>query len=213
MIGGRAFVTFGVGPHARFLEIARPSFRAFAKRHGYDYYEPSRIDPVRPAPWYKVKAIIGLIGAGYREVLFAGADLVIVDGRRDVAEDVPGDAWQALVQHHTGDGMVPNTDFWLCRREMLPWLLKCWEMNEYLHHGWWEQAALLRLMGYSLQPCAKYEESDLANRTYFLDPGWNVHVWDAQRVGHARAQHATMWPDRAQIMQMWARQAEEWINE
>lgn len=209
----KALVSFGTGPHAEYLSIARPSFEAYAERHGYDYFEPNKIDPVRPAPWYKVKALLALLKAGYDAAIFIGADLVIVDGRADVMDEVQPGKWQAMVQHQTGDGFVPNTDMWIVRQPMIEWLEKCWKLDQYMYHGWWEQAALLDLMGYSLRPCKQVQESDLTDHTQFINPAWNVHMWDAQKPAHPRFQHATMWPDRAAIMREWAKQAEGWINE
>jgi hypothetical protein len=51
----RAIVTFGTGRHAEMLEVALPSFRAFAGRHGYRLFVADQIGTKRPPPWYKVK--------------------------------------------------------------------------------------------------------------------------------------------------------------
>lgn len=210
----KALLTFGTGPHAEYLGIARVSFKAYAKRHGYDYFEAQNIGTARPAPWYKVKGLIGLLRSGYDDVIFIGADLVIVDGREDVLDQVQADAWQAMVAHHTADGIVPNTDMWIVRQPMIGYLEEVWQQQQYLYHGWWEQAALLHLMGYQLaQPCQQVRATVLADHTQFIDAAWNVHLWDRPIPQHPRFQHATMWPDRAQIMREWARQAEGWINE
>jgi hypothetical protein len=209
----KALISFGTGPHAEFLEIARPSFKAYAQKHGYDYFEPSKIDPVRPAPWYKVKALLSLLRQGYEAAVFIGADCVIVDGRTDMMNSVEAGKWQAMVAHMTGDGYVPNTDMWIVKPPMIEWLEKCWELKQYEFHGWWEQAALLDLMGYQLHPCKQINESDLSDHTQFIDARWNVHMWDMNKSVKPAIQHATMWPDRAAIMRLWASQAEDWINE
>lgn len=207
----KALISFGTGPHAEYLSIARPSFKAFAARHGYDYFEPSKIDPVRPAPWYKVKALLSLLKSGYDMAVFLGADTLIVDGREDIPD---GDYLQAMVAHATGDGDVPNTDMWVCKAGMAEWLERVWANTKWLHHGWWEQAALLELMGYQvIQPTHLIAPTELYNRTAWLDRAWNVHRWDMIQTAHPRIQHATMWPDRPAIMRVWAKQAEEWITE
>jgi hypothetical protein len=226
----KALVSFAVGPHVEFLDIARPSFKAFADRHGYDYFEPSKIDPVRPAPWYKIKALLSLLKGGYDVVVFLGADTVIVDGRDDILQGLhfddiltmgdkiedgsysPG-AWQAMVRHATGDGDVPNDDVWICTKLMIPWLEKVWTNTKWMHHGWWEQAALLDLMGYQVeQPTHLIAPTELYDNTAWLDRSWNVHIWDRIKTPHPRIQHATMWPDRPAIMRVWAKEAEGWIN-
>ena len=145
-------------------------------------------------------------------MLFLGADTIIVDGREDLT--APPEALQALVQHHTGDGLVPNTDVWLCRKAMLPWLERVWNNTKWLMHGWWEQASLMDLMGFHVeQPTYLQIGTELYQQTYFLDQSWNVHKWHKPQSEHPRIQHATMWPDRVAIMQEWAREADGWLNE
>ena len=214
----KAIVTFGTGTHAELLKIALPSYRAFAHLHGYDLHVAEQIGRQRPAPWYKVRCIQSLL-ADYQMVVFMGCDMVIVDGSEDF--DIPGSGdfiWsQAMVAHNTGDGHVPNTDMWICWRTMLPWLEKCWALDKYIMHGWWEQAALLELMGYEpdIRPTyCRDERNELYKATYFLDHSWNVHMWDRPQPEHPRIQHATMYPDRKKTMHEWDEQAKAgWMSE
>ena len=207
----KAIVTFGVGKHARLLEIALVTFKAFADRHGWDLYQAKNIGQSRPAPWYKLPSIKELL-EDYDEVLWLGADLVIVDGREDLT--APPDAWQAMVAHHTGDGEVPNTEVWLCRKAMIPVLDEAWKLESWLMHGWWEQAAIMDLMGYQVRyPAHLVEETPLYINTHFLEHGWNMHCWDRPIPEHPRIQHATMYDDRECTMTEWVKQAEGWMNE
>lgn len=210
----KAIVTFGSGKYAELLDIARPSYRAFAQRHGYDYFE-AQVGQARPAPWYKVRCLQDLLKSGYDVAAFFGCDMVITDGRDDFG--VPDGYAQAMVAHQTGDGHVPNTDMWIVYQSMLPWLDKCWALVGCLMHGWWEQAALLELMGYEpdIRPTyCRDITNPLYQATYWLDPGWNVHIWDAQPSERKRIMHATMYQDRAAIMRQWAQEAQEgWIQE
>jgi hypothetical protein len=209
----KALCSFGVGPHKEYLDIARPSFQAFAKRHGYDYFECNGIQPQRPPAWYKIPLMRELL-TDYDEVLFLGADTLIVDGREDL--NVPAEYWQAMVNHHTQDGEVPNDDVWLVRGPMAEYLELIWNMPQYTYAPWWEQSALLELMGYATneRPCYVLDpKNKLYQHTCVLESGWNVHLRDVPQPGYARIQHATMWPDRAAIMREWAKQAEGWMNE
>jgi hypothetical protein len=212
----KSLLTFGVGGHAALLDIAQPSFKAFATRHGYDYFEAKQIGHQRPPAWYKVQCLIEALKA-YDVAVFIGCDLVIVDGREDLPHDDP-DWWQALVIHETPNcGSVPNDDMWVCRKPMIPYLEKIWGMTQYMNHGWWEQAALVDLMGYDptierFPTYCKDTENELFKHTRQLPNGWNVHCWDHPQPVHKRIQHATMWPDRAAVMKGWAQQAEGWIN-
>lgn len=210
----KAIVTFGVGPHEELLSIALPSFKAFADLHGYDLLVVDGIEPKKPAAWYKTVVILEALKE-YEEVLWLGADLVIVNGINDIS--VPDGAWQAMVFHHTGDGEVPNTEVWYNRREMIPTLEQMWEMSDnvgWANAPWWEQSALMHLMGYNecVRPTYLKEKTEVYNHTHVLDSNWNVHRWDKPEPKHPLIQHATMWPDRAAIMREWADQAsEEWM--
>jgi hypothetical protein len=220
----KALVTFGVGAHRELLDIARPSFKAFAARHGYSYFEAEKVGHQRPAPWYKVECLLTLLRS-FDVAVFFGCDLVIVDGRADfplgwydlAAAELPW--YQALVAHDTKCGLVPNDDMWICNQRMIPYLEKVWSLTQYMNHGWWEQAALLDVMGYDHLPVEEFPiqqaqpDNELYQHTHWLSNEWNVHIWDTPQPKYPRIQHATMWPDRAEIMRLWARQAEGWMNE
>jgi hypothetical protein len=209
----KAIVSIGAGKlHKEMLDIAFPSFQAFSKKWGWDIYRCDTVGKSRPAPWYKIEALLNLLPS-YDEVLFLGADTLIVDGSQDLT--APDIAIQALVEHHTGDGFVPNTDVWLCRKPMIPYLEKIWGMEQWLMHGWWEQAALLELMGYKVHQPTRYlgQPTELYDKTYFLEHSWNVHKWDQPQPEHPRIQHSTMHPDRPTVMKVWATQADRWIHE
>lgn len=202
----RALVTFGDGPHEELLEIALPSFEAFADRHGYEIVIPDFPErPARPQSWWKVPALLTAL-AEFEESLWIDADCVIMDGSDDL--DVPEDAWQAMVRHETADGVVPNCGVWFVRQPMRPFLERVWTMTQFLEHGWWEQAAMVRLLGYELRkPVSLVEETPLYLHTHWLEPGWNGHVNDRQVIDRVRVAHATMFDDRADVMRQWAAKA------
>jgi hypothetical protein len=201
----KALITFAVGPHEQFLDVALPSFHTFADRHGYELVIPEPIDCTRPPSWWKIPALVAALEQ-YDEALFLDADMVVIDPSEDLGVD--GWAWQAMVEHHTGDGDVPNCAVWLVRRPMLPFLHIAWSLEKYLNHGWWEQAAMHELMGYQGRPVQRVAQTELLDHTEFLDNGWNVHVWDRPITERPRIMHATMFPDRLAVMREWARMAE-----
>jgi hypothetical protein len=205
----KALISFGVLSHVELLEIAKPTLKAFAERHGYDFIIPANIEQRRPPAWYKIASVQAALAGGYDEVLFIDADCVIMDDSEDL--NVPEGYWQAMVKHNiNGVSEVPNTGMWLCRQPMLNILADVWAMTDYINHGWWEQGAVLHLMGYDVRNCSYCRlvvPTELYNKTYFLDAGWNRHVWDVTPAEHIRVQHATMYPDRAQIMRLWVKEA------
>ena len=121
--------------------------------------------------------------------------------------DVPADAWQAMVKHHTADGVVPNCGFWMVRKSMREWLERVWDQRRWVGFGWWEQAALMELMGYRVdpKPARLVAATLLEERTHYLDHGWNYHCWDTPGPLRVRVAHATMFPDRETVMREWAK--------
>lgn len=206
----RAIVSFGSGPFADLLEIARPSFQAFADRYGWKLLKarPPKIEG--PASWLKLP-IISKALLSFDQVLWLDADTLIVDDRDDL--ELPEGYSQAFVEHRTRDGRVPNCGVWLVGRPMFPVLARLWEMRDrYLNHVWWEQAALCELLGYQGRRLGgsgevrPVEPSSLHEASFLLDPSWNVHVNDRQDREADRILHATCLPNRAEAMRAWAGQ-------
>lgn len=196
----RALITLGVGPHAELLDIALPTFEAFAQLHGYDVIVPE-LECDRPPSWWKVPSLLAVL-AEYDEALWVDADVVIIDPTQDIPAD--HDTWQAVVEHETADGLVPNMGVWFVRRPMIPILEQVWGMTSYIHHPWWEQGAMVELMGYAGAPLRPNVVTNLYACTTFLDQGWNCHIHDRRPVAHSRFAHATMHADRAAAMRAWA---------
>jgi hypothetical protein len=198
----RALITFGIGKAAELKEIALPSFEAFAEAHDYELrvYEPEPHE-FWPIPWMKIACLEDAL-ADYEEVLWVDSDIVITDPSEDLP--VGYGKWQALAIHHTHDGEVPNTGVWLCRKPMRNVLSKMWDMREYRNHPWWEQGAVMSLLGYDpwARPTVFRGATALYERTEFLSTEWNSHPWDEAE--HPRFRHATMHPDRAASMREWA---------
>ena len=145
----KALCSIGSGPHQALLEISRPTFAAYAERHGYELITSTENDPRRPPAWAKVPMLREALGS-YELVLWIDADAVIVDGSRDIADELEPDRFLGLVRH--GEREVPNTGVMLWRageqaRELLD---RTWAGKRFLHHPWWENAALLDALGYDL---------------------------------------------------------------
>lgn len=198
----RALVTWATGPHIEMLEIALPSLEEFADRHGYELLTPD-VSTVRPPSWAKVPILRAALDE-YDEALWVDADVVITDPSDDMP--VPAWAWQAIVRHRTDCGEVPNCGVWFVRRQMRAFLDVMWSKIEHLHHGWWEQAAMLDLLGYQHEPrpARLNSPTKLYERTFWLDNGWNQHPHDEPQPERARFRHATQYYDRPAVMREWA---------
>jgi hypothetical protein len=163
----KALCSIGSGPHQALLEISRPTFEAYARRHGYDLITSTESDPARPPAWSKVPMIRGALES-FELVLWIDADAVIVDGRDDIAALLEPERSLALVRH--GELQVPNTGVMVWRagdqaRELLD---RTWNATRYLHHPWWENAALLDALGYELPSALERRWRRLRRRQFRL---------------------------------------------
>ena len=155
--------------------VTRPTVEGYAARHRreFRFYEAKTLR--RPLAWGKLIAIAEALST-HDTVLWIDADVVVALDAPDIFEVMERDAWQAMVCHKTHEGGVPNTGVWLLRRAMLPSLVAAAMADDLVNHKWWEQAAILRLMGFSVDegPCHNLYESVLYSRTQWLDEAWNV---------------------------------------
>lgn len=215
----KALVTFATPNYADFLDIARPSFVAYAKAHGYAYLEAqaAQLDFTRPPSWSKVPVLLDAL-ATYDAALWVDCDAVIVDGSQDIAAVVRPDAWQAMALHHTHKGLdlgeVPSCGTWFVRKAMIPVLQEAWQMTQYLHHPWWEQAALHQLLGYvhngaAIFPVRRGPETELRRHTHFLPYAWASVDYDNANA-QARVMHVPgvmTHNERLRTLASWAERA------
>ena len=181
----KALVSLGAGPQARLLRIAATTLRPYARRHGYDLHLHTEVlEPSRPAPWSKIVALQRLQD-DYDVLLWADADVMVVDGRLDVADALAGGSFMGLVEHDRRDGTrMANTGVWVLRTgdECAAFLRETWEQDDLVEHAWWENAAVCRLLGYELDPIRPGPPTAWRERTTFLDPRWNsIHDAPAPR--------------------------------
>jgi hypothetical protein len=189
----RAIATYGIGDHAALLNLSLPTFERYAALHSYDLrVMPCECDG-RPPAWGKIPALTKLL-ASYDEVLWLDADVLIVSPEEDLASRVPDGYLQALVVHVSKNrSVVPNTGVWLVRQGMAPYLAQAWDMTQHIHHAWWEQTAIIELMGYSLRGITSKPPktpNELYRRTFQLPAHWNVHSVDLALASHPRMRHA-----------------------
>ncbi|HZQ26961.1 MAG TPA: hypothetical protein VFA94_04600 [Acidimicrobiales bacterium] len=172
-----ALCTLAIGPHRELFEIARPTFEAFAVRHGRDLVVgEDDVAGGRHPGWGKVALLRELLDA-YGTVVWVDADAVVVDGRDDMAAAVR--PWQdlGLVTHRYGGLEVPNFGVFVLRASRWSRRLvdRLWQDRRYVDHPWWENAALLDILGYDVgdpRPATRRRTVD-SLRVGRLDLSWN----------------------------------------
>jgi len=168
----------GVGPHAELLELTGPTFAEYAALHGYELHLLGNTPAQdRPPSWGKVVILQRLLSA-YDEVLWVDADAVIVDCRRDISDDLHPQDLMGLAAHVTpeGDDPIPNAGVWFLRRDpaIVELLEGVWSAETFIDHKWWENAAVLTLLGYRLEPRVALDQpAPLWFRTRLLSNEWN----------------------------------------
>src|SRR4051812_34869921 len=146
----KALVSYGTGPLGPVLDLALPSFREFAQRHGYEIVIAQPDSAGRPLAWGKIRVIERLL-ENYDVVLWVDADAVFLDTSVDPNDVTPPDAFQALVRttsypEYGTDS--PCTGVWLLRAgdRSKRFLAEVWNRTEYINHQWWEQASVMDIL-------------------------------------------------------------------
>ena len=175
----KAVVTYGTGPLGELLDVSLPTFRMFAERHGYDMIVATPDSDGRPPAWGKIRVLQRTL-ARYDVVLWIDADAVILDTSVDPDLITPADAFQALVRttsHPECGTDSPCTGVWLLRADARAhaFLERVWEQSEFVEHHWWEQAAVMHLLGWSLDlPVGRIRASAWDEGTHWLDEQWDM---------------------------------------
>jgi hypothetical protein len=177
----RVLCSLGIGPYVDILAVSSLTFEAYAARHGYDLVlstEP--IAPERPPAWQKIALVRRLLDS-YEEVLWVDADAIFLDISQDVADLVrPGkDLYLVEQVWEGGRARSANTGVFLIRATdwSRSFLDRVWAAEQWVDHPWWENAAVLDLLGYAvppdLSPPYKARTSDLEERVELLPAEWN----------------------------------------
>jgi hypothetical protein len=171
----RVIASLGAGRQRLLLELARHTIEPYARRHGYDLaLHDAVVDTSRPAPWSKVLILRELVER-YETVVWLDADLEIVDGRRDIADELDAGSFLGLVEHRYGERRFPNTGVMVLRGDerAARFLDEVWSLDRYANHQWWENAAVCALLGYGLDPPRLLEPTSWREQTTFIPPSWN----------------------------------------
>jgi len=180
----RVLCSLGTGPHADLLAVSVHTLEEYAARHGYELCVADGVQVSgRPPAWDKILLIQELL-TRFELVLWIDADAAVVDPSVDIAGMLGRRDLMALVAHSTPEGDVPiaNCGVWLLRNHRMTrrFLDDVWAKTEYVDHKWWENAAVLDLLGYELEPKVRFGSSTrMFRRTRFLPVEWNSISVDA----------------------------------
>jgi hypothetical protein len=179
----KVLVTLAAGKYIQLLEMSRITFQSYAKKWGYDYVEVnSSLDDTRPYAWTKILAIRELLD-DYDFVFYVDSDALILRDDTDIASIFNEDfAWPV---GQLNGKYCPNAGVMAVRscqstKELFD---LAYAQTDLIFNGWWEQAALMRVLQY--EDPRDYEihwsEFNLDNQkieVFELDSSWNSTIED-----------------------------------
>ncbi len=195
----RVMCSLAVGPHRQLLALSSQALLAYGQRQGWDVViSTENLSEGRPPAWGKVRLVQRLL-QHYDDVLWVDADAIVVDLERDVLQAATPRQDLHLVNHvlpGVPDG-VPNSGVFLLSPShwSRSFLARLWAQPALVDHNWWENAALLELLGYSLDaPHGLVAATEDLRHVGQLPLEWNsvpgtFEVESAVIRHHARADH------------------------
>jgi hypothetical protein len=131
------------------------TFEAYARRHGWDMVlRVGALADDRPISWSKIPLIKQLLES-YEEVWWIDADAAVVDLEPDIRNELEPGKDLYLTEHRWDEPAgrrCPNAGVLFVRRSdaSLALLDAIWHQEHRIHHPWWENTALLDLLGYGV---------------------------------------------------------------
>ena len=185
-----AIVTLALGQHATYVPLIEPSLRAYGRRFNYDVIvHTDSADESRPPAWSKVKILLDAL-ATHNEVIWIDSDALLVDLTRDLRKDISRKTDFAWTLHHFDGEDQPNSGVLFVRNtsRAIALLTAAYDQEDLIEHPWWEQAAFIRLLGYSSSIVDEGQTREPMDvNVQHLDPSWNSirqHRGSPVRVRH-----------------------------
>jgi len=131
------------------------SLKKYAKKYGFDIKLYNDFKSNRPAPWNKIKIVEKILNdkKRYDFVFWIDADALFVNFDEDIRLEIEPENDLYLVKHQINESKIPNTGVFLLRNSdwSKEFLKEVWDKKEYIHHNWWENAAINELLGFVIE--------------------------------------------------------------
>ncbi|RKN85325.1 putative nucleotide-diphospho-sugar transferase [Paenibacillus ginsengarvi] len=168
------------GLHIACMRWMAPTVRYYAQRHQMDHLliplHRNRLHPSRPASWNKVVLLNHMLKS-YDTVIWIDADTIMMNPDEHILAGIDPKAPMHVVAHALGRKTIPNTGVWICRNDPRTFKLleAVWNHTEFVHDGWWEQAALMDMIGYEPRErvCRFRGITPFTSCVHFMDEKWN----------------------------------------
>lgn len=175
----RVLCSAATGPFTSLLEVSTPALEKYARQHRWDLVL-SREDLAagRPASWGSIQLVRSLL-TDYDVVGWIDADAIIVDLDDNLADELEPEKDLYIVEMpgEMPDDQIANAGVFMLRAgEWANRLLdEIWCREHLSHHRWWENAALMQVLGYDIDgtPVRRDSGNPWLRRVKFLDSAWN----------------------------------------
>ena len=182
----KVLVTLAAGKYLQLLDMSRITFIDYAKKWDYDFVEIKESwDESRPYAWTKLLAIRDLLDK-YDFVFYVDSDALILRDDIDIATIVHSDfAWPV---GPVNGRICPSAGIMAIRSsessKKLFDLAYC--QNDLIFNGWWEQAALMRILQYEdprdhERHWSEFNLDKLQIGITELDSSWNSTIQEFAR--------------------------------
>jgi hypothetical protein len=169
----------GTGPYAAMMEVTGVTMIAYAHRHRWDlvFSREEAAEP-RPSAWNKIVLVQELLEE-YPIVGWIDSDAMIVDGREDIGAELDDTHDLYIVAHRDGDPPAEVINSGVFIFKATDWsrrfLAAVWEQEDLIDHMWWENAAIMRLLGWDLDadPARPTGDTEWTPRVKRMDGAWN----------------------------------------
>jgi hypothetical protein len=178
----------------------------YARRHHYELVVGVGDAKGRPPSWGKVPLLQRLL-QHHDFVVWIDADAFILDASVDIATIIPTGAFQAFVVAALSPdkGTAPSMGVWALREgdRAQQFLEQVWQQDDLISHRLWEQAAVMRLIGWTTElPFTKERPSEWDEGTHFLDEEWNMVPQLPIGFAAGRIRHYAGWTNRRRAFEM-----------
>ena len=164
-----------------------PSMRRYADAFGLEFITASPAQSDRPTSWAKIPRIREVLLSGYDYCICVDADTLFVRFDADIRNELvcEKDLWLCW---HGPENAEPYVDlaghynagvsiYRNCKWSM-EFLNTLWSQTDFVDHPWWEQGALLHLLGHRKILGAPFDDINLdyAEHVQKLPVDWNAIV-------------------------------------
>lgn len=176
--GRKVLCSAATGAFESLFELSGPPLVHYARKHGWELVVSHQDTACgRPAAWGKLPVLLAALES-YELVAWVDADALVVDCARDLADELRPGKHLYLVEHaHPSGVTTANSGVMMLRasRWSRRLLKRAWACEDLIDHVWWENAAIMRLLGYDVgaHSARRGDDPRPLARVRFLDVAWN----------------------------------------